>query len=230
MVRDQLAHRRAARTSRAAHRARPRGRPHPVRPRAVLDRADDPARRHAAAGADADASPGCRCWRSSSRCSSGSAPPSSPATARRRSSTATRSTTCRTLMVLAGGTASRKLDLDAFVRQAAEYEEWEPGWDKLAPLRASSSARRTRSRSGACSELMKWVRSRRVRPDRRRRVPHAAATRVDARDEAGDARRVLRRALPRRSSARPARASARPATRRPTPPTSSADWLRSGRD
>ena len=36
-------------------------------------------------------SPACRCWRSRSRCWSGSAPPSSPPTARPRSSTATRS-------------------------------------------------------------------------------------------------------------------------------------------
>ena len=43
--------------------------------------------------------------------------------------------TSRTLMVLAGGAASRKLNLDAFLKQAAEYEEWEPGWDKLARLR-----------------------------------------------------------------------------------------------
>ena len=35
-------------------------------------------------------SPACRWWRSGSRCWSGSAPPSSPATAPRRSSTATR--------------------------------------------------------------------------------------------------------------------------------------------
>src|SRR5919197_1174237 len=67
-------------------------------------------------------------------------------------------TTCRTLMVLAGGAASRKLNLDAFVRQAAEYEEWEPGWDKLSRLRielAQTHAFPVRR----VSELMKWVRS-----------------------------------------------------------------------
>src|SRR5918995_1439818 len=43
--------------------------------------------------------------------------------------------TSRTLMVIAGGAASRKLNLDAFLRQATEYEEWEPGWDRLSRLR-----------------------------------------------------------------------------------------------
>ena len=65
---------------------------------------------------------------------------------------------CRTLMVIAGGAASRKLSLDAFLRQAAAYEEWEPGWDKLSRLRvelAQTHAFPVRR----VSELMKWVRS-----------------------------------------------------------------------
>jgi Zn-dependent protease with chaperone function len=37
-----------------------------------------------------------------------------------------------TLMVMAGGANSRKLNLDAFLAQAAEYEEWESGWDRLS--------------------------------------------------------------------------------------------------
>src|SRR4051794_7602798 len=67
-------------------------------------------------------------------------------------------TTCQTLMVIAGGAASRKLSLDAFVRQAQEYEEWEPGWDKLNRFRIelfqthAFPVRRV-------SEIMKWVRS-----------------------------------------------------------------------
>jgi Zn-dependent protease with chaperone function len=40
--------------------------------------------------------------------------------------------TSRTLMVMAGGAASRKLNLDAFLAQAAEYEEWDSGWDRLS--------------------------------------------------------------------------------------------------
>jgi Zn-dependent protease with chaperone function len=67
-------------------------------------------------------------------------------------------TTCQTLMVIAGGAASRKLSLDAFVRQAAEYEDVEPGFDKLTRFRAELfqthpfPVRRV-------SELMKWVRA-----------------------------------------------------------------------
>jgi Zn-dependent protease with chaperone function len=66
--------------------------------------------------------------------------------------------TCRTLMVLAGGAASRKLNLNAFPKQAAEYEEWEPGWDKLSRLRleiAQTHAFPVRR----VSQVMKWVRS-----------------------------------------------------------------------
>ena len=64
----------------------------------------------------------------------------------------------RTLLVMAGGAASRKLNLDAFLKQASEYEEWEPGWDKLARLRvelAQTHAFPVRR----VSELMRWVRS-----------------------------------------------------------------------
>lgn len=67
-------------------------------------------------------------------------------------------TTCQTLMVMSAGTASRKLSLDAFVKQANEYVEWEPGWDKLTrfgrelTLTHPYPVRRVH-------ELMTWVRS-----------------------------------------------------------------------
>jgi Zn-dependent protease with chaperone function len=65
---------------------------------------------------------------------------------------------CRTLMVLAGGATSRRLSLDAFLRQATEYHEWESGVDR---------ARRFFVEFGQThdfpvrrvAELMKWVRS-----------------------------------------------------------------------
>ena len=66
--------------------------------------------------------------------------------------------TCRTLMVLAGGASSRKLSLDAFVRQAGEYEDWDSGWDKLNRLRTelflthAYPVRRVK-------EVMAWVHS-----------------------------------------------------------------------
>jgi hypothetical protein len=53
---------------------------------------------------------------------------------------------------------SKKLNLDTFLKQATEYEEWEPGWDRLSRLRTelgqthASPVRRV-------SQLMKWVRS-----------------------------------------------------------------------
>jgi Zn-dependent protease with chaperone function len=67
-------------------------------------------------------------------------------------------TTCRTLMVLAGGAASRKLNLDAFVRQAQEYKDWDSGWDRLNRLQSEVftthpfPVRRVH-------ELMLWVQS-----------------------------------------------------------------------
>jgi Zn-dependent protease with chaperone function len=66
--------------------------------------------------------------------------------------------TSRTLMVMAAGVKSKKLNLDTFLKQATEYEEWEPGWDRLSRLRTelgqthAAPVRRV-------SELMKWVRS-----------------------------------------------------------------------
>jgi Zn-dependent protease with chaperone function len=93
--------------------------------------------------------------------------------------------TCRTLMVLAGGTTSRKLDLDAFVRQAAAYEEWEPGWDKLARMRIEVGQTHAFPVKRV-AELMRWVRG----GDYDRIVSGQYSRRgdpVDARAEAGDA-------------------------------------------
>src|SRR5918992_546284 len=93
--------------------------------------------------------------------------------------------TSRTLMVLAGGMPSRKLNLDAFLRQAAEYEEWEPGWDKLSRMRIELG--RTHAFPvRRVSELMKWVRS----GDYDRIINGEYVRRgdpVDARAEAGEA-------------------------------------------
>ena len=66
--------------------------------------------------------------------------------------------TSRTMMVLASGVKSRKLNLDAFIRQANDYEEWGPGWDRMSRLRTelgqthAAPVRRV-------SELLKWVRA-----------------------------------------------------------------------
>jgi len=66
--------------------------------------------------------------------------------------------TCRTMLVLAGGVSARKLDLDAFIRQAGDYEEWSSAWDKLNRMRGeiqlthSYPVRRVK-------EVMAWVQS-----------------------------------------------------------------------
>src|SRR4051794_1300104 len=93
--------------------------------------------------------------------------------------------TSRTLMVLAGGASSRKLNLDAFLKQAAEYEEWEPGWDKFSRLRieiAQTHAFPVRR----VSELMKWVRSGEYDAVINGTYPKRSDP-VDPRAEAGDA-------------------------------------------
>ena len=93
--------------------------------------------------------------------------------------------TSRTLMVIAAGSASRRLSLDAFLRQANEYEEWEPGWDKLSRLRIELGQTHAFPVKRV-SELMRWVRSgeydRIVKGEYPRR-----GDRVDPRAEASDA-------------------------------------------
>jgi Zn-dependent protease with chaperone function len=66
--------------------------------------------------------------------------------------------TCRVLMLLAGGLSSRTLNLDAFLRQATEYREWESGLDKVSRFfveRRLSHAYPVRR----VGELMNWIRS-----------------------------------------------------------------------
>ena len=94
-------------------------------------------------------------------------------------------TTCQTMMVMSAGAASRKLSLDAFVKQANEYVDWEPGWDKLMrfgrelTLTHPYPVRRVH-------ELMVWVRSGEY--DRIMSGEYVRrGTRADAREEAGDA-------------------------------------------
>jgi len=66
--------------------------------------------------------------------------------------------TCRTLMVIAGGVPSERLNLDAFVKQATEYEEWDSSTDRARrfftelSLTHSYPVRRV-------SEVIKWVQS-----------------------------------------------------------------------
>jgi Zn-dependent protease with chaperone function len=93
--------------------------------------------------------------------------------------------TCRTLMVLAGGAASRKLDLDAFIRQAGEYEEWSSGWDRLNRL--SNELSLTHSYPvRRVKEITDWVRSGAYDRIAGGEYP-TRDQQADARKEAGDA-------------------------------------------
>jgi Zn-dependent protease with chaperone function len=66
--------------------------------------------------------------------------------------------TCRTLMVLAGGLPSGQLNLDAFLRQAQDYEEWKSAWDRFSRL--FSELNLTHSYPvRRVGELMAWVRA-----------------------------------------------------------------------
>jgi Zn-dependent protease with chaperone function len=66
--------------------------------------------------------------------------------------------TCRTLMVLAGGVRSSRLNLDAFIQQANDYEEWSSGWDKLNRMRNDLWLTHSRPVKRV-KEITEWVRS-----------------------------------------------------------------------
>ncbi|MDQ6842454.1 MAG: M48 family metallopeptidase [Actinomycetota bacterium] len=92
---------------------------------------------------------------------------------------------CRTLMVTAGGMPADKLDLDAFLAQALEYQTWDDPTDRVR--RFFNELGRTHSYAVTrVSEVMKWVQSgdydRIARGDYRTRDEQA-----DVREEAGDA-------------------------------------------
>ena len=133
--------------------------------------------------------------------------------------------TCRTLMVMASGLPSERLDLDAFVKQANEYKEWDSSIDRVRrffteiSLTHSYPVRRV-------SEIVDWVHSGEydaiLRGEYVRRGEEP-----DARTEAGDAvdfyterfRRIFKDAGDTVSSAGEQVATAG---------TRLADWLRGG--
>ena len=93
--------------------------------------------------------------------------------------------TCRTMMVLAGGVSSSKLNLDAFIAQANDYEEWSSGWDKLNRMRNDLFLTHGRPVKRV-KEIMEWVQS----GEYDRIVAGEFPTReqqADARKEAGEA-------------------------------------------
>jgi Zn-dependent protease with chaperone function len=93
--------------------------------------------------------------------------------------------TARTLMVLTSGVRSDKLNLDAFIRQANDYEEWSSGWDKLNRMR--NDLYMTHSRPvRRVKEVMEWVQSGEYDHIARGEYP-TRDQQADARKEAGDA-------------------------------------------
>ena len=64
---------------------------------------------------------------------------------------------CRMLMVMAAGVPSSRLDLDAFLVQASEYEEWDSRWDRV--MRTFAERRTTHPYAvRRVQQLMEWVR------------------------------------------------------------------------
>jgi Zn-dependent protease with chaperone function len=92
---------------------------------------------------------------------------------------------CRTLMVFASGLPADRLDLDAFMAQAMEYENWEDSHDRIRRFFNEINATHTYA-VRRVSEVMRWVQSgeydRIIRGEYRRRGDP-----TNVRDEAGDA-------------------------------------------
>ncbi|MBV9817548.1 MAG: M48 family metallopeptidase [Solirubrobacterales bacterium] len=92
---------------------------------------------------------------------------------------------CRALMVIAGGLPADQLDLDAFMAQAMEYENWEDAHDRVRRFFNEINATHANA-VRRVSEVMRWVQTgeydRILRGEYRRRDEP-----TNVRDEAGDA-------------------------------------------
>ena len=65
---------------------------------------------------------------------------------------------CRMLMVMAAGVPSSRLNLDAFLLQASEYQEWDSRWDRIQ--RVLAERRGTHPYAvRRVQQLMEWVHS-----------------------------------------------------------------------
>lgn len=93
--------------------------------------------------------------------------------------------TCRTLMAIAAGIGSDKLNLDAFLRQAAEFEEWDSSWDKLGRFVTELSLTHPVSVRRVL-EITRWVQSGEFDRIMGGLYPRRDG-KVDPRAEAGDA-------------------------------------------
>ena len=101
---------------------------------------------------------------------------------------------CRTLMVISGGVPADQLNLDAFMAQAMEYENWEDSHDRVRRFFNEINATHANS-VRRVSEVMRWVQSGEY--DRIQRGEYRKRGDDDQRPRRGLGRDgVLRRALP----------------------------------
>ena len=84
--------------------------------------------------------------------------PSSRPIAPRRSSTATRSSPRERCSCWPAGLPSKQLDVNAFLRQAQDYDEWDSTWDRLSRLITELNLTHSHP-VRRVAELMAWVRS-----------------------------------------------------------------------
>jgi Zn-dependent protease with chaperone function len=92
---------------------------------------------------------------------------------------------CRTLMVVASGLPAEQLDLDTFMAQAMEYENWDDPHDRVRRFFIEIGATHSFS-VRRVSEVMRWVQSgeydRIVRGEYRRRGEETTGVRKEASD------------------------------------------------
>jgi Zn-dependent protease with chaperone function len=92
---------------------------------------------------------------------------------------------CRALMVIAGGIPADELDLDAFMAQAMEYENWDDKHDRVRRFFNEINATHANA-VRRVSEIMRWVQSGEYDRIQRGEYRRRGDTTV-AREEAGDA-------------------------------------------
>ncbi len=227
----QLARRRGARRGGAADGARPRGRPRPVRARALPHRADDPARDRHPRPADARRPPADRGPHGAARVVPRRRAQLRPRRDARQSRPADHVAHAdgdgRRHEVEASSTSTPSSSRPTSTRSGS------PAGTSSSAC-APSSGRPTRSPVRRVSEIMKWVRSGEYDRIMNGEL-HPPRRPVERPLRGGRRGRALRRALPRLLQATPApgwrtprRSSAgvEKAASSATPPTSSADWLR----
>ena len=93
---------------------------------------------------------------------------------------------CRTLMVVASGMPADQLDLDAFMTQAMEYENWEDSHDRVRRFFLEIGATHSYS-VRRVSEVMRWVQSGEYDRIQRGEYRRRGDDDKNVREEAGDA-------------------------------------------